>query len=60
MKDAILKRYEKTVIEQRKLQLNLRQQNVALGKQRDFLLPRLISGEIDVSDALLPAAEAAE
>lgn len=35
-------------------------QNANLRAQRDLLLPRLISGEIEVSDAPLPSAEAAE
>ena len=39
---------------------HLSETNQNLRAQRDLLLPRLISGEIDVSDAPLPAAEAAE
>ena len=39
---------------------NIKKQNSNLRAQRDLLLPRLISGEVDVSDAPLPSAEAAE
>ena len=39
---------------------NLALSNKNLRAQRDLLLPRLVSGEIDVSDAPLPTAEAAE
>ena len=39
---------------------NLQLQNANLCAQRDLLLPRLISGEIEVSDAPLPTVEAAE
>jgi len=39
---------------------NLQRQNSNLRAQRDLLLPRLISGEIDVSDAPLPVLEAAQ
>ena len=39
----------------------LQQQNTNLRAQRDLLLPRLVSGAIDVSEAALPATvEAAE
>jgi type I restriction enzyme S subunit len=38
----------------------LEQQNVALRRTRDLLLPRLISGELDVSDLDIAVSEEAE
>lgn len=57
--DALLARFNETVLPSLALASNLAMQNRNLRAQRDLLLPRLISGEIDVSSApaLLEAAE---
>ena len=46
----ILEQFDKTVRQARSLMNNLLEQNAVLRKARDLLLPRLISGEIDVSE----------
>ena len=46
----IAKKYQETVEPLMKMSLNLQRKNDNLRAQRDFLLPKLISGEITVSE----------
>lgn len=56
---ALAGQFESRVKEVFDLVLNLQRRNANLRAQRDLLLPKLISGEIDVSDMPLPDEEAA-
>lgn len=56
----IVRRFEKTIEPVSKEILNMQRKNTNLRRTRDLLLPKLISGEIDVSDLdiQIPEAEA--
>lgn len=54
---ALASAYQVTVAPMMELALNLQRKNANLRAQRDLLLPKLISGEIDVSQFPLPAQE---
>lgn len=56
---AVLGSFNRLVTPQLELAANLQQQNVSLRTTRDLLLPRLISGELDVSALPEPEAVAA-
>jgi type I restriction enzyme S subunit len=58
--DALMKRFGNTVGPMRKQAEMLRKQNTRLRSARDLLLPKLISGEIEVGRAQQAFAEAAE
>ncbi len=55
----LCERYEKIISPIYDLLLNLEQRNANLQKTRDLLLPRLISGELDVSELPIEVEEAA-
>jgi type I restriction enzyme S subunit len=55
-----LETFDRVVAPLRRLLNNLVQQNANLRAQRDMLLPKLISGEIDISSASASLKEAAE
>jgi type I restriction enzyme S subunit len=48
--NALLDQFTKTAISITQMQENLRTRNATLRRTRDMLLPRIISGEVDVSD----------
>ena len=54
----LLSLYDTVVRPMYDLRRNLREQNVVLSEARDLLLPRLVSGELDVSDLDLNLQEA--
>lgn len=54
---AVLATFEETVVPLFDLSRILALKNANLRAQRDLLLPKLISGEIDVSQVPLPMAE---
>ncbi|MBX5152056.1 restriction endonuclease subunit S [Rhizobium lentis] len=58
--EPLLSAYERSVVPMMRGATNLAAQNVRLRTARDLLLPKLISGEIDVSAAQETFAEAAE
>jgi len=48
--DNLLLNYQSIVFPLRKLALSLKNKNSALIKNRDFLIPKLITGEVDISE----------
>lgn len=58
--EAVLRAFEGLVSPMLKLSFDLQQQNTNLRAQRDLLLPRLVSGAIDVSEAEHTVEAAAE
>jgi len=53
----LAQKFEETVNPKTNLILNLQQQNLNLRRTRDLLLPKLISGELDVSELDIKIAE---
>lgn len=53
----VLRQFDEAVQPMFDLKRNLQRKNTNLRAQRDLLLPKLISGEIDVSDLPLPGAD---
>jgi type I restriction enzyme S subunit len=57
---SILTAFDRIVAPLRRLLANIVQENANLRAQRDLVLPKLISGEIDISSARTLVKEAAE
>lgn len=57
--DDVLETFNSIVEPIYNLEIGLRKKNFNLRVQRDLLLPKLVSGELDVSDLLLPDKDAA-
>lgn len=51
---ATLSSFDESVAPMRRLIHKLERKNTNLRAQRDLLLPKLVSGEIDVSDIIMP------
>ncbi|GEM_PF-95866 len=56
--DFILNAYDSYAVKLNEMRLNLERQNENLRRTRDLLLPRLISGELDVSELDIEVPEA--